>query len=112
MRSTHRLIGGLRSVCRRQRVESELDAELQFHLDQQIREHIDAGMAEGEARVAAGRSLGGAVLVKERCRDSLGLTWLDDLRLDIRYALRGLVADRGFSIASILMLAIAIGANT
>ena len=43
----------LRSVFRRSRVEDELDAELRFHLDQQIDENVTHGMSLDDARSAA-----------------------------------------------------------
>src|SRR5881396_2136218 len=55
----------LRSVFRRNRLERELDAELRFHLDQQIHEKIAAGMSKAEAQSAAWRSMGGIAQVKE-----------------------------------------------
>src|SRR6185437_15914224 len=51
----------LRSLCRRPNVDFELEAELQFHLDQPIEETISSGMPPEEARRAARRMLEGVI---------------------------------------------------
>src|SRR6266545_338152 len=112
MRWAHALMSRLRLVFRRDRLERELDAELQFHLEQQIHENIAAGMSAADARAGAWRSMGGIAQVKEQCRDSLGVAWLDDIRRDLNYAVRALRRSSGFSAAAILTLALGIGATT
>ena len=57
----------LRSLCRRPKVEFELEAELRFHLDQLIEENISSGMPPEEARPAAQRMMGGVAHYEEEC---------------------------------------------
>ncbi len=59
----------LRSVLGRGGVERELDKELWFHFDQQVRENVGKGMSPEDARAAAARSFGGLVQIQEECRD-------------------------------------------
>src|SRR5204862_6553496 len=59
----------LRSLARRGRVESDLDRELRFHLEQQEEENLARGMSPEEARAAALRGFGGVAQVEEPCRD-------------------------------------------
>jgi macrolide transport system ATP-binding/permease protein len=74
------------SLFRRERLEGQLDAELQFHVEQQTEESLRAGMSPEVARLAALRATGSVTLSKEQCRESLGLRLLDDLRHDLHYA--------------------------
>ena len=85
MRWTTRLVISARSLFRRQRVEQQLDAELRFHLEQQVAENTAAGMNAADARAAARRSLGSIAYLKEECRSSLGLRLLDETVEDLRY---------------------------
>jgi hypothetical protein len=91
MRWTDSLRTWLRSLLRRERVEHELDAELEFHLEQDMVEHVAAGRSMADARAAALRSLGSMAYAKDACRDSLGLRIADALRQDLRHTARTLL---------------------
>src|ERR671930_1723477 len=104
MRWTRKLRLRLRSLLRRSRVEEEIDEELRYHVERQTGELIARGMDPAEARYAALRDMGGLERRKEECRDSLGLRLLDELRQDLRYAVRTLLTPPGFTGVAVLII--------
>src|SRR5262245_41857499 len=106
-----RVLLRLRSLFRFARVESELDAELRFHLEHQVQLGLAAGLTPVEARAAAAAELGGLDPIKERCRDERRVAFVDHFARDVRYAIRTLARDPAFSLVAIATIALGIGVN-
>src|SRR5437667_12344440 len=101
----------LKTLLHRNRSARQLDDEIQFHLDQQIAEHISAGMSPDEARSAAQRTFGNPTFLKEKARDTWGRRWLQQFTQDVRFGARLLLQSRRFTAVVGLSLALAIGSN-
>jgi putative ABC transport system permease protein len=89
-------------------LQQEIDAHLQFLID----ENLERGMPLEEARAAARRHFGNATAVHERSYQSWQFPTFESLLQDLRYAARGIWRARVFSLIVILTLAVGIGANT
>lgn len=111
-------MGGFRWIARRLRVlfdksslEREMDAEMRFHLEMEIEQHVRAGVDPAEARRRALVAFGGVERHKEQARDVRGARLLDDLMQDTRIALRTFARQPGFVLTAVATLGIGIGGS-
>ncbi len=93
------------------RFDAELEAEIGSHIDLATDENLRSGMTPTEARRQALVDFGGMNMAKDQQREARGLMKLDILMQDLRYTIRSLGRDPGFTADAILILALAIGAN-
>ena len=81
----------VRSLFRRETVESEMDEELRLHSERQLDKYLKTGMRRDEAQRRVRMDFGGLEQVKEECRDARGVSLLETLAQELRYGWRTLL---------------------
>jgi predicted permease len=106
------LIYRLRALFHHKKLESELEEELQYHLDREAEKYRQVEASREIAIRRAKLALGGTQQVTQQCREARGTKLIEDLVQDLRYAARQLRKSIGFTCAVILTLTLAIGVNS
>src|SRR5262245_31453403 len=107
-----RLRAWLLAIRERTRMETEMDAELRFHIEACADDLVQGGVPREEALRRARIAFGGLEQIKEDCRDVRGTSLVEGVVQDARYGLRMLRRNPGFAVVAVVTLAIGIAANT
>jgi predicted permease len=102
----------LRALVRRDAIAAEIREELEFHLNARIDQYERDGLTRTEAARKARFRVGNLLVLQDRGYDVRGGGLMETIVQDVRYGLRLLARQRGFSALAIATVAVGIGAST
>jgi len=99
-------------MLQRTRTEREMDDEMRFHIEAYAADLVGRGVPQHEALRQARQEFGWVEVTKEECRDAVGVSFVEILIQDVRHGVRTLMRTPVFTVITVVVLALGIGANT
>ncbi len=101
-----------RFLARRKRMMEDLEQDIRDYIERETQDNIERGMPLEEARYAALRKFGNMTRAREETREVWSFGWIEQLWQDVRFGLRMMAKNRGFTVVAAITLALGIGGTT
>jgi macrolide transport system ATP-binding/permease protein len=108
MKASRAFMRRLHGFFTEKRLDHEISAELESHLELHIADNLRTGMTPQEARRTALMKLGSLSAAKEAYRDQGTLPVLENVLLDLRFALRQFGRNPAFAATAVIVLSLGI----